>query len=162
MSDFKSELTNLQSKLRSLSDQVDRMVDNSSNPAGESHDNSIIDDQLLCKFAGKLREWSHKKASMLGTQNGLFTDPCWLMCLDIYVCDLKQEKVSITAVAHGSEIPMTTAIRYLNALVADGMVEKTVNPDDSRMAFVSLTDEARDKISNLLRQQIDVLSQVFE
>ena len=130
--------------------------------ASESGTENTVDDLDLCAFAGKLREWSHKKASMLGTQNGLFTDPCWLMCLDIYVCDLKQEKVSITAVAHGSEIPMTTAIRYLNALVADGLVEKTVNPDDSRMAFVSLTDEARDRISTLLRQQIDILGSAFD
>ena len=72
------------------------------------------------------------------------------MCLDVYICSLKDERVTVSAIAHSSGIPMTTAMRYINVMVEQGLIEKAPNPADNRMIFVSVSPECIDKIENLL------------
>ena len=72
------------------------------------------------------------------------------MCLDIYICGLKEERVTVSAIAHSSGIPMTTAMRYINVMVQQGLIEKTPNPADNRMIFVSLSSDCMEKIEKLL------------
>jgi DNA-binding MarR family transcriptional regulator len=69
----------------------------------------------------------------------LFGDPAWDMLLDLYEAELSQSKVSVTSLAHGSAIPCTTALRWMNALISEGLVERRDDPLDGRRSFVSLS-----------------------
>lgn len=104
----------------------------------------------LIDRAKKYLQWGRLKSVTLDTGNGLFTDSCWNMCLDIYICGLKDERVAVSAIAHSSGIPMTTAMRYINVMVEQGLIEKTPNPADNRMIFVSVSLDCRKKIEKLL------------
>lgn len=109
-----------------------------------------LDTANLINRAEKYLQWGRLKSQTLDTGNGLFADSCWNMCLDIYLCGLKGEQVTVSAIAHSSGIPMTTAMRYINVMVDQGLLEKTQNPDDNRMIFVSISLECVSKIEKLL------------
>ncbi|MEP0144501.1 MAG: hypothetical protein ABJP02_10355 [Parasphingorhabdus sp.] len=123
----------------------DPQLDNSALAADE------VDDAELINRAKKFLQWSRFKAETLNLGSGLFSDSCWDMCLDIYICDLKDEKITISSIAHSSGIPMTTAMRYINVMTEDGLLEKSSNPSDNRMVFISTSDNCKEKISTILR-----------
>ena len=100
--------------------------------------------------AEKYLHWGRLRSQTLDTGNGLFADACWNMCLDIYICGLKEERVTVSAIAHSSGIPMTTAMRYINVMVDQNLIEKKPNPADNRMIFVSISADCQKKIEGLL------------
>jgi DNA-binding MarR family transcriptional regulator len=69
----------------------------------------------------------------------LFGDPAWDMLLELYAAELSQRRVSVGGLAAGSGTPMTTALRWIDALVKDGLAERRPDPLDARRVFVSLT-----------------------
>lgn len=107
-------------------------------------------DSELAERAENLLKWSRVKAEYLNLGTGLFSDSCWDMCLDIYICDLKDEQITVSSVAHSSGIPMTTAMRYINVMSEEGLLEKTPNPSDNRMVFVSTTPSCKERVTNVL------------
>lgn len=118
-------------------------------------DNMTASDEMdsagLIDRAEMMLRWSRLKASMLNMGAGLFADSCWNMCLDIYICDLKDEKITVSSIAHSSGIPMTTAMRYINVMAEEGLLEKSPNPSDNRMIFISTSTFCKDKISLILQ-----------
>lgn len=104
----------------------------------------------LIDRAEKYLHWGRLRSQTLDTGNGLFADACWNMCLDIYICGLKDERVTVSAIAHSSGIPMTTAMRYINVMVDQNLIEKKPNPADNRMIFVSVSPDCMKKIEKLL------------
>lgn len=113
--------------------------------------NDNIDTAELVRRAEKLLKWNRFKAEMLSARSGLFADSCWNMCLDTYICDIKDKKITVSSIAHGSGIPMTTAMRYINVMVEEGLLVKSPNPSDNRMIFLSTSAACKDKISAILR-----------
>ncbi|AMO72148.1 helix-turn-helix domain-containing protein [Sphingorhabdus sp. M41] len=113
-------------------------------------DSKDLDPAGLIDRAEKFLHWGRLKSGALDTGNGLFADSCWNMCLDIYICGLKDEQVTVSAIAHSSGIPMTTAMRYINVMVEQGLLEKSSNPADNRMVFVAVSGECRKRIESLL------------
>ena len=162
MSEKRDDFKRLVEILQDATDELDHMLDRSDENGWPAKKRIDPSDSCLCEFAEKLRIWNQKKAKIFGVKNGLFSDPCWLMCLDIYTCTTKNQNVSITSVAHGSEIPVTTAIRYLNALTNDGVLKKQASQDDNRVTFLSLTDAAYAKMTNLLREQLEIFNSLTE
>lgn len=114
---------------------------------------SVNDEELIIQ-AEKLLKWSRLKAEHLNMGTGLFSDSCWDMCLDIYICDLKGEQITVSSVAHSSGIPMTTAMRYINVMSEEGLLEKTPNPSDNRMIFVSTSSTCKERISDVLKNSL--------
>jgi len=109
-----------------------------------------VDHADLIVRAEKYLHWGRLKSRILDTGNGLFANSCWNMCLDVYICDLKDQRVTVSAIAHSSGIPMTTAMRYINLMVEQGLLTKTPNSEDNRMIFVSVSADCSEKIEQLL------------
>lgn len=51
--------------------------------------------------------------------------------------------VTLTELAEGTGMPLTTAAGYVNRFVERGHIVRTPNPQDGRSQLLSLTDEAR-------------------
>ena len=155
MDDFEAELAELRLTMRHAKERFDildkRIADSNKGvrdtPIMFKENLSQID---LIERAEKYLHWGRLKSQTLDSGNGLFADSCWNMCLDIYICGLKDERVTVSAIAHSSGIPMTTAMRYINVMVEQGLIEKTPNPADHRMVFVSVSADCLAKINNLL------------
>ena len=69
----------------------------------------------------------------------LFADPAWDMLLDLYYSDLMQRRITISSLCIASNVPATTALRWIKALQADGLISRQADPLDGRRHFVALT-----------------------
>lgn len=154
MDDVHEEIAALESLLSQGLEQVHavkRIAINGLARADESEDKEqTVSDAKLAERAEKLLKWSRIKAEHLNLGTGLFSDSCWDMCLDIYICDLRNEQITVSSVAHSSGIPMTTAMRYINVMSEEGLLKKTPNPSDNRMVFVSTTPSCKERVTRVL------------
>ena len=146
---IKSVLAEVAEQIENLDGMITRPDDAPTSDAFLN--NNDFDDVELINRAKSLLQWSRFKAQTLNLGSGLFSDSCWDMCLDIYICDLKDEKITISSIAHSSGIPMTTAMRYINVMTEEGLLEKSSNPSDNRMVFISTSEDCKEKISMILR-----------
>ena len=69
----------------------------------------------------------------------LFADPAWDMLLALYAAELAQSKLAVTNLASASGIPATTALRWMNALLKEGLLCREDDPRDRRRSFVRLS-----------------------
>lgn len=83
----------------------------------------------------------------------IFADPAWDLLLDIFVCDLSQQRMSVTAACHSARVPQTTALRWLRVLEDAGLIVRSNDPMDGRRVFVSLTEEAFTKMRILVESR---------
>ena len=155
MDSVEAELAELRSTLQRAQERLEILDQRLANSLGRiSEDQNIVNDELshvdLIGRAKDYLHWGRLKSQTMDTGNGLFSDSCWNMCLDIYICGLKDERVTVSAIAHSSGIPMTTAMRYINVMAQQGLIQKTPNPADNRMIFVSASPDCMEKIERLL------------
>lgn len=88
----------------------------------------------------------------------LFADPAWDMLLDLYEAELGQRKIAITALGLGAEIPATTALRWVNTLQGEQLVERSNDPMDGRRVFVSLSGNGLQAMQDYFAAVAPVLS----
>jgi DNA-binding MarR family transcriptional regulator len=69
----------------------------------------------------------------------LFADPAWDMLLELYAAELGQQRISISSLARGAAVPMTTALRWITTLETSGLIERQPDPLDGRRYFMSLS-----------------------
>lgn len=73
--------------------------------------------------------------------SGLFADPAWDMLLDLAVAAKEYRQVSVTSLSIASCTPPTTALRWIDVLIEEGLVDRVEDPIDRTLVFVALTDE---------------------
>lgn len=69
----------------------------------------------------------------------LFSDPCWEMLLDLYDAQLAGADVTVTSLGAASGVPLTTALRRMEALQAHGLIVRTEDAGDKRRTIIRLT-----------------------
>lgn len=72
----------------------------------------------------------------------LLGEPSWELLLDLLVHRAERRAVSVTSACLASGAPTSTALRYIAALEAAGLVTRRASDTDRRVVFVSLTDAA--------------------
>lgn len=70
----------------------------------------------------------------------LFSDPAWDILLELFAAEQEARRVNISSAGLAAEIPLTTALRWINALEREGLVERVADPTDARRTFLSLTE----------------------
>jgi DNA-binding MarR family transcriptional regulator len=70
-------------------------------------------------------------------------EPSWDMILDLYVADRENRRIDITGLCLASGVPATTALRYVDLLVEEGLIVKVDDLDDGRRALVNMGAELR-------------------
>jgi len=73
-------------------------------------------------------------------RSDLFADPAWDILLDLTRAKLEGRRVSTSSVA--AAVPQTTALRWIDMLADEGLLEKLRDPIDARRVFVTLTESA--------------------
>jgi DNA-binding MarR family transcriptional regulator len=69
----------------------------------------------------------------------LFSDPAWDILLELFAAEQEGRRVSISAAGLTAEIPLTTALRWINALEREDLVERAADPTDARRTFLQMT-----------------------
>ena len=70
----------------------------------------------------------------------LFLDPCWEMLLDLYDARLGAEEVTVTSLGAASGVPLTTALRRMEALQKHGLIDRVEDSGDKRRTIMKLTE----------------------
>jgi hypothetical protein len=71
---------------------------------------------------------------------GYFADVAWDILLDLDKAAREGSYYAVTDIGVEAKAPLTTVLRYLSKLEADGYVERIPDPADRRRNFVRLTD----------------------
>lgn len=72
----------------------------------------------------------------------LLGEPGWDILLALYVRDGPRIGETTNRLTELSGAPMTTGLRWIHRLAKLGLVQRTPSPNDKRLVFVRLTDEA--------------------
>ena len=71
-----------------------------------------------------------------------FSDPAWDILLDLYLAELRQRRLSVSAIGVSADVPLTTLLRWLDTLQREGLIERAADPLDGRRVFVTLSTKA--------------------
>ena len=75
-------------------------------------------------------------------RDDLFADPAWDMLLDLLQAEIAQLRVPVSSLCIAASVPATTALRWLKAMVSQGLFVRRADPHDGRRVFVELAPEA--------------------
>ncbi len=81
--------------------------------------------------------------------HAMFSEPAWDILLMLYVSDVSQK---LSHLVEGVESPPTTALRWIDYLENQQLVERTRHPIDQRLVLVGLTSKARDSMDAFLNE----------
>jgi DNA-binding MarR family transcriptional regulator len=83
-----------------------------------------------------------------------FGEPAWDMLLALYHLPALGHMLTTTGLCFCSSAPPTTALRWVNTLVAGGLIERGPHVKDGRMQLVRLTDEGRALLDRYLARLV--------
>jgi hypothetical protein len=70
----------------------------------------------------------------------------WNMLLDLAASQIEGKRISVTSVCLASQVPPTTALRWISILEDDGMILKENDYSDKRRTFIRISDHAMNSI----------------
>lgn len=85
-------------------------------------------------------------------ETDLFADPAWDILLELYALRMEQRRTSVSKLCISAAVPSTTALRWIEKLQQDGLVERRADPFDARRIWVALTEKAFKSMSAYLDQ----------
>lgn len=110
--------------------------------------------ESACVLAEQILRRRRQREAYFGKH--IFADPCWDMLLDLYVAQKKHLRpVSVSSLCIASAVPATTALRWIDTLVQEGLVVRRPDPRDKRRVLVALTDEGSGKMDMLLAEWLE-------
>lgn len=83
-------------------------------------------------------------------QADLFGEPAWEILLALFIDDESSARLSISRLAQQIETPLTTVVRWVNALEKAGLVSRDDHPTDRRTMFIRLSDKGRTALESYL------------
>ena len=72
----------------------------------------------------------------------LFADPAWDLLLELYAAELGQRRVCVSTLCAAAAVPQTTALRWIKALEAKGLIHRQEDRLDQRRHYMSLSGGA--------------------
>lgn len=107
-------------------------------PSFNDYPHGIEDSDKLSKLAyaeynDRILRNEHIPGHFLG-------EPGWDILLDLFIAKLSGLKISITSACIASQVPPTTALRWLSVLEEEGLIGRAVDAKDRRRTWVELTE----------------------
>lgn len=70
----------------------------------------------------------------------LFADPAWDILLELYALRCEQRRTSVSKLCIAAAVPTTTALRWIEKLHSDGLIEREPDRNDRRRTWVAISD----------------------
>ena len=80
----------------------------------------------------------------------LLPDPAWEMLVELMLRRYTGRRICITSLCQASRTPLTTALRRIEKLVAEGLVVRTRDLSDRRRSYVSLSQLGAERMAQYL------------
>lgn len=98
------------------------------------------------EFAERRLRERHLDPSLLG-------EPGWDVMLDLLINLLKGKDISVTSACIGSGVPLTTALRWIESLIDQGLVQRMPDNLDKRRSWLTLTVAGKQALRNYFREK---------
>jgi DNA-binding MarR family transcriptional regulator len=138
--------------------EVDRARYTSASPDGAAsvvrNVNRLPQHDELKKFAADLLAARAARKSVLPAT--LFGEPGFDMLLALY-CNLEGRRLTVSNMYHISQVPDTTALRWIDRICELGLARRRPNPLDARVFFVEIEPAGRTGIEDYLLQAWNIL-----
>jgi DNA-binding MarR family transcriptional regulator len=85
---------------------------------------------------------------------GMIFDPAWNILLDLFVRHSENRVTSVTSACGASGVPMTTALRYIQAMELDEMLRRQDDDRDERRKHLLLTPKSVRLVQRVLSQSL--------
>ncbi|WP_394657930.1 winged helix DNA-binding protein [uncultured Novosphingobium sp.] len=99
-------------------------------------------------FAEKLYNLRSARAETFG--HDLFGEPAWDILLDLFIQKGRGRRVSVTSACIASNVPATTALRWISILGDRGLIEKRNDPEDKRRTFLEISERGLREMTHFL------------
>lgn len=80
----------------------------------------------------------------------LFSDPAWNILLDLASARLENKPVPVSSACVAARVPMSTALRHIRHLVADGYVKRWQDPSDRRRDLLMIEERGMKSVMDYL------------
>lgn len=80
----------------------------------------------------------------------MFSDPTWDLLLDLTSAKLEGVPVPVSSACAATHLPLSTALRYVRALVDAGLVRRWRDPSDRRRDLLELEEKAMESMRQYL------------
>lgn len=74
----------------------------------------------------------------------IFADPGWDILLDLYLAEIEQRRIMVSSLCVAADVPPTTALRWITALLGRGMLFRKPDKLDRRRVYVELAPTTSD------------------
>jgi predicted transcriptional regulator len=106
-----------------------------------------VDDTSRSALIARAREeFGNRRRRTTIFERPMFGEPAWEMLLALYILDVSGQRQTTGALMQFSGAPITTARRWLDYLVANGLALRSNHPTDQRVMFVGLTEKGRNAL----------------
>ena len=79
-------------------------------------------------------------------------DAHWMILLEICLATSEGRDTPFMSAAHASNVPISTAQRYIHEMIDTGLIVQHPSNDDQRVRLVSLTASGMDLVTQILSQ----------
>ena len=117
-------------------------------PGSAAHAASPAHRRVLHERATQVR-FSRDLRRNLFSRN-MFGEPAWDILLALYVIDPDQRRLSTRELSTLAGHPLTTALRWLDYLEEQDLIDRATNPFDQRVVYVELSAKGRARMDTYL------------
>jgi hypothetical protein len=94
-------------------------------------------DEALAAVAARLYRSRRRRARHFDPE--MFAEPAWDMLLDLFIAKVRGKQMSTLSLCIASEVPETTALRWIGVLERQGLVARHLAEHDHRLRLIALT-----------------------
>ena len=164
--EVKSTIRSLLAAITELSERLDRVVPFNKLPASLDPEKAVplterdnATERLIRKTKAPLPDPQFVRRIIRQRQmrarffdGDLFADPAWDMLLDLTAARAEHARVSVTSLCIASNVPPTTALRWISQMTKAGLLERIEDEVDRRRAFITLTNDAADTMARFFAE----------
>ena len=132
------DLEDAERLLSLLAQSREPTADRPSGPEDEAGRTFDRDERM--KRAKRLFAARRRRTQLFG--KAMFGEPAWDMLLALYITD-SERRQTIGQLTQLAENPGTTALRWLDYLEREGLVERESHPTDRRAVFMRISDKGQ-------------------
>ena len=120
-------------------------------PANDiNHDPPNLSVELSSKAKARML-FEQRRARSRHFAPSMFSESAWNMLLALYAVEDSERRMTITGLAELSGAPLTTALRWLDYLEQERLIQRVSSPTDRRVMFVHCAPLGREKLDAYLK-----------
>jgi DNA-binding MarR family transcriptional regulator len=133
-------LEELSEKLDALAATLSRYTGEEARRREEEDWRPITAAQLRALIAAR-----HARSEALGPD---LASPGWSLLLELFRAHLEKRQVRIARLASDAQVPLTTALRWIDQLARRELVSRTADPQHEGVALLSLTEAGHEAMED--------------